>query len=196
MNVPCGTCRGCCRSSMFVHIKPEEKQTIRRIPRVLLFAAPGQPKGHLLMGYSDQGCCPMLAGGNCSIYEDRPRTCRDFDCRIFAATGISLDPQTQPEIAQRVSEWVFRYEDEQSREEHENLMAATGFLQQNRELFPHGSLPNYPVQLAVLAVRIFRVYADLAAILRKDPSANAKAEITHAILAEMNQLDAGGLSLR
>jgi hypothetical protein len=51
-NVPCGSCRGCCRSSMFIHIRPEETQTIQRIPRRLLVPAPGLPKGHLLMGYT------------------------------------------------------------------------------------------------------------------------------------------------
>src|ERR1035441_2185541 len=116
-DVPCGICRGCCRSSMFIHIKPEETQTIKRIPRALLFPAPGLPKGHLLMGYDDQGQCPMFVDNKCSIYEDRPQTCRDYDCRIFSATGISVDQQAQPEITQRVKEWAFSYEDEGSREE-------------------------------------------------------------------------------
>jgi hypothetical protein len=48
-DVPCGSCRGCCRSSMFIHIGPEEVETIRRIPKGLLFPAPGFPRGHVLM---------------------------------------------------------------------------------------------------------------------------------------------------
>ena len=43
--VPCGTCRGCCRSSMFIHIKPEETRTLERVPRALLFPAPGCRRG-------------------------------------------------------------------------------------------------------------------------------------------------------
>ena len=58
--VPCGVCTACCRSSMFIHINPEETQTIPRIPRALLFDAPGLPKGHLVMGYNDKGHCPIL----------------------------------------------------------------------------------------------------------------------------------------
>jgi uncharacterized protein len=58
-DVPCGSCTACCRSYMFIHIKPEETQTLQRIPRVLLFPAPGLPKGHVLMGYSDKGHCPI-----------------------------------------------------------------------------------------------------------------------------------------
>src|ERR1035441_6911254 len=58
--VPCGTCRGSWLPSIFLQITPEETQTIKRIPRALLFPAPGLPKGHVLMGYDDKGQCPMF----------------------------------------------------------------------------------------------------------------------------------------
>jgi len=113
---------------MFIHIKPEETQTIQRIPRALLFPAPGLPEGHVLMGYSDNGHCPMLVDNKCSIYEYRPQTCRSYDCRVFAATGVPVDQQTQAEIAQRVKAWVFNYESEESRQEHMILRDAAAFL--------------------------------------------------------------------
>ncbi len=160
---------------MFIHIKPEETQTIQRIPRALLFPAPGLPRGHVLMGYNGQGHCPMLVDGECSIYEDRPQTCRDYDCRVFAATGVPVDRQIQPEIARRVEEWVFSYETEQSREEHGMVQQATAFLDKNRDLFPPGSLPAYPVQLAALAVSIYRLFSDWTAKTREDASAIAQA---------------------
>jgi len=184
-DVPCGTCRGCCRSSMFIHIRPEETLTIKRIPRALLFPAPGQPKGHVLMGYNDQGQCPMLVDSQCSIYEDRPQTCRDYDCRIFAATGVAVDEQSQPEIANRVKQWVFDYESEESREEHNIVKQAAGFLENNRDLFPPGSLPGYPVQMAALAVRIYRVFSEMTAKRRLD--APSDAAIAQAILIEMGR---------
>jgi uncharacterized protein len=106
------------------------------------------------MGYSDKGHCPMLIDGECSIYEHRLRTCRDYACRIFAATGIPVDPQTQPEIARRVSEWVFTCEMEESREEHSILQKVAALLRKNRDLFEQRSLPGNPAQLAALAVRI------------------------------------------
>jgi Fe-S-cluster containining protein len=186
-DVPCGTCRGCCRSSMFIHIRPEETRTLKRIPRALLFPAPGLPKGHVLMGYDDQGQCPMLKGGNCSIYEDRPQTCRDYDCRIFAATGVAVDREAQPEIAQRVAEWAFTYDSKESRHEHEIVKKAAAFLQANRDLFPPGSLPNYPVQLAALAVRIFRAFADLKAKPPKAASRASDAAIAQAILNALRE---------
>lgn len=156
--VPCGACTACCRSSMFIHINPEETETIQRIPRPLLFAAPGLPKGHLVMGYNDQGHCPMLVDNKCSIYEYRPQTCRSYDCRVFAATGVPVD-QSQPDIAHRVNAWMFKYESEESSTEHSALKQAATFLQKNGHLFPPGTLPTRPSQLAALAVRVFGIFA-------------------------------------
>jgi len=144
---------------MFIHIAPEETKTIQRIPRALLFAAPGRPKGHLLMGYSDKGHCPMLVENKCSIYEDRPQTCRSYDCRLFAATGFPVDQKAQPEIAQRAKAWVFDFESEDSRKELRTVKEAATFLQQHRDLFPPNSLPSHPAQLAAIAVRIHKLFS-------------------------------------
>jgi Fe-S-cluster containining protein len=185
--VPCGACRGCCRSSMFIHIGPEEKQTMQRIPRALLFPAPGLPKGHVLMGYNDRGECPMLVNGECSIYEDRPQTCRIYDCRVFAATGIAVDRQTQPEIARRVSQWVFNYESEEGHMEHRVVKQAARFLSENRDLFPHGILPNYPVQLAALAIEIYKLFSELTEKRDTCSSNLENGAIALAILAALSE---------
>jgi len=186
-DVPCGTCTACCRSSMFVHIRPEETQTIQRIPSALLFPAPGWPKGHVLMGYSDKGHCPMLVDNQCSIYEHRPQTCRSYDCRVFAATGVPVKQQTQAEIAHRVQAWVFHYESEENREEHRILKEAAAFLQNNEDLFPPGSLPGQPAQLAALAVWIYRLFSDMTAKRNSGASAMSDAVIAHAIMSAMNE---------
>jgi Fe-S-cluster containining protein len=111
MDVPCDGCTACCTSAQFVHVEPDETETLARIPKELRFAAPGLPKGHVVLGYDEHGCCPMLIDGMCSIYEHRPRTCRTYDCRVFAATGVEPDP-SQPAIAARVREWQFEIDDE------------------------------------------------------------------------------------
>ena len=49
--VPCGTCTACCTSSQFIHIGPDERETLAHIPNELLFPAPRLPRGHVLMGY-------------------------------------------------------------------------------------------------------------------------------------------------
>lgn len=164
---------------MFIHIQPEETQTLDRIPPALLFPAPGLPKGHVLLGYDEQGHCPMLIDDKCSIYEHRPQTCRDYDCRVFAATGVAVDQRTQAEIAQRVKAWEFQYASDEGREEHRLVQRAAAFLQEKGDLFPHGSLPRHPVQLAVLAVRIYRYFCG------PNVSALSDAAIAQAILAEL-----------
>jgi len=109
--VPCGSCAACCTSSQFVPIGADETDTLAHIPAELLFPAPRLPKGHVLLGYDEHGHCPMLADGRCSIYEHRPRTCRTYDCRIFAATGLDIDAddETKGPIAQQVTRWQFTY---------------------------------------------------------------------------------------
>ncbi|MFI5042361.1 MAG: YkgJ family cysteine cluster protein, partial [Acidimicrobiales bacterium] len=77
--VPCGGCTACCTSSQFVHIAPDETDTLSHIPAELLFRAPLLPPGHVVLGYDERGRCPMLVDARCSIYEHRPRTCRTYD---------------------------------------------------------------------------------------------------------------------
>lgn len=105
MDVPCGGCTACCTSSQFVHLDPADVAALERIPAELLFPAPGLPEGHLLMGHDERGHCPMLVGGACSIYDARPRTCRTYDCRVFAAAGVT--PDDQPDIAAASRRWTF-----------------------------------------------------------------------------------------
>jgi uncharacterized protein len=171
---------------MFIHIGPEEKLTIQRIPRALLFPAPGLPRGHVLMGHTEEGHCPMLIDNECSIYEYRPQTCRDYDCRVFAATGVAVDGQAQAEIASRVKAWAFDYESEASREDHRIVKEAAAFLQKNRDLFPQGSIPSYPVQLAVLAVRIYRLFSEMTAKKHEDASPGSDADIARAIITALS----------
>ena len=111
--VPCDGCTACCTSSQFVHVEPTDEAALAVIPRELLFPAPGLPEGHWVMGYDQDGCCPMLVDGRCSIYSSRPRTCRTYDCRLFAALGRVND--ATPLIARRIRSWEFTYEDDETR---------------------------------------------------------------------------------
>lgn len=119
--VPCDGCTACCRSSQFVNIAPDEYDTLAHVPRALLFPAPGPSEGHVVLGYDERGHCPMLVDGACSIYEHRPRTCRTYDCRVFAATGVESDKLL---IADRVARWCFTFADDDARAEYDTLRAA------------------------------------------------------------------------
>ena len=152
-DVPCNGCTACCTSSQFVHIEPDETDTLARIPAELRFPAPGRPRGHVVLGYDERGHCPMLVDGGCSIYEHRPRTCRTYDCRVFAATGIELDDDSQAEIAAQVRRWRFDHLDQRDRDRQAAVLAAARVVAAEQ---PGSS----PTQRAVAAVR--RAEADPA----------------------------------
>ncbi len=120
MDVPCGGCTACCRSHQFVHVDADETDTLAHIPEALLFPAPGGSPGSRVLGYDADGRCPMLVDDRCSIYEHRPRACRTYDCRVFAATGLRAD---QPLIDERVRRWRFTFANDAARQEHDALRA-------------------------------------------------------------------------
>jgi hypothetical protein len=68
----------------------------------------------------------MLQDGRCSIYEHRPRTCRTYDCRIFAATGLEVDAEHpgKAAIAERTRRWRFAFPAEEDRRRHAAVRAA------------------------------------------------------------------------
>jgi Fe-S-cluster containining protein len=129
--VPCNGCTACCTSSQFVHVGPEETDALAHIPGELLFAAPRLPQGHRVMGYDTRGHCPMLQGGTCSIYEHRPRACRTYDCRVFAATGVDLVEGDQRAIAQRARRWRFDVTTADDRACHDALRAAARYVREH-----------------------------------------------------------------
>lgn len=159
-DVPCGDCTGCCTSSQFVHIAPDETDALAHIPRQLLFPAPGLPRGHLLMGYDERGHCPMLRDGRCSIYAHRPRTCRVYDCRIFPAAEVAVEEPAKAAIAARTRRWQFSFPSDDDRARHRAVAAAARFLAERGAILPAALAPRTSTQLAVLAVEIHRVFLD------------------------------------
>jgi uncharacterized protein len=190
-DVPCGECIACCRASLFIHIRPEESDTLKHIPKPLLFPAPGLPKGHVLLGFHQKGECPMLKDNKCSIYEHRPRTCRDFDCRVFAATGVTIDGVgPQSEIARRARSWRFSFSSEEDRRQFSAVQTAAAFLQEQRDAFPEGALPHAPVQLAALALEVYEVFYERAQAQSANIAEPDRSEIVRAVLAAMEKLGA------
>ncbi|HEX2119838.1 MAG TPA: YkgJ family cysteine cluster protein [Acidimicrobiales bacterium] len=159
-DVPCGTCTACCTSAQFVHIGPDENETLARIPPELLFPAPGRPRGHVVLGYDERGHCPMLRDGGCSIYVHRPRTCRTYDCRVFPASGVDLDDEpAKAGVAERAGRWRFDHPTARDTDEHAAVRAAAAFLRAHAgDVLPAGAVPRAPTQLAYLAVRVHRLF--------------------------------------
>jgi Fe-S-cluster containining protein len=153
-DVPCQGCTACCSSYQFVHIGPDETEALAHIPDALLFPAPRLPAGHVLLGYDEQGRCPMLAGDHCSIYEHRPRTCRTYDCRVFPAAGLEIEDDDKILIAERARRWRFDFPTDLDTTEGDAVRAAAALLHAHEDLLPKGSLPATTTAICVLAVQI------------------------------------------
>jgi len=155
--VPCGSCTACCTSSRFVHIEPDETDTLAHIPGELLFPAPLRPEGHMVLGYDERGHCPMLIDGRCSIYEHRPRTCRVYDCRIFPATGLEPE-EDEPDIARQVRRWRFTFPTATDVTRHQAVLAAAASLDGRGDPSPEVPAPTNATQRAVRAIEIHEAF--------------------------------------
>jgi hypothetical protein len=160
MDVPCGTCTACCRASYFIHVEPDEADTLRHIPKKLLFDAPGRPKGQKVLGFDERGHCPMLTDKGCSIYEHRPRTCRAYDWRVFTAAGVDPDDDGKTDIAARTRRWRFDVVSEPAAvTEYQAVRRAAAYLEERRAAcFPDGGAPTSAGQRAALAIKIHRAF--------------------------------------
>jgi Fe-S-cluster containining protein len=84
-DVPCGSCILCCET-LAPHLTPEEVAS-GLYPLSLIQPTPEQLQatpeiGPIVTLYrKKEGGCGMLIDGRCSIYDHRPMSCRQFDCR-------------------------------------------------------------------------------------------------------------------
>ena len=156
-DVPCGECNACCRTRHHIHVRPEERRALARLPRRHLFPAPDLPPGNLVLGYDAAGHCPMLVHGRCTIYEDRPIVCRTYDCRIYAAADVIADREA---IAEQVRRWEFSHLAPEDRERHAAVRAAASFIQEHAESLPSEAARHEPLRVAVLAIAVHESFLE------------------------------------
>lgn len=157
MDVPCRSCSACCESAYFIQIHPGERRTLEVIPGELLFPAPGLPSGHVVLGFDEKGRCPMFGPQGCSIYSRRPRTCRVYDCRIFAATGIPAGADKQL-VGERAQRWQFDFTTPEDTGMYSAVRNAARFLEERAGLLPRGFVPVNTTQRAMLALSLHDVF--------------------------------------
>jgi hypothetical protein len=174
-DVPCNGCTACCTSSQFVHIGPDEIETLAHIPPDLLFPAPRLPFGHVLLGYDERGHCPMLIDNRCSIYAHRPRTCRTYDCRILPDAGLAGDDD-KVLISRQAQRWQFTFPTPTARAEYDAVGTAVTYLDQHPDLLSDTSIPTSATRVAVLAVQVHHLFltnnpeTGQAAVVEPDPN--------------------------
>ncbi|MCP4133770.1 MAG: YkgJ family cysteine cluster protein [bacterium] len=159
VSVPCGECRACCTSSYFIHILPRENKTLASIPGELLFPAPWFPGGTKVLGFDENGHCPMLINNTCSIYENRPQTCHKYDCRVLAAAGLSEDDE-RILISQQADCWEFIFSEEEDYKNFSAVQTAAKFIRHYAECFPTDFVPAHAPQQAILAIKVYDVFLD------------------------------------
>jgi Fe-S-cluster containining protein len=182
MDVACGDCVGCCTSSYYIKVRARERDALAAIPARHLEPDPAAPGG-MLMGYDAAGHCPMFGAAGCSIYPNRPETCRTYDCRVFAAAGMTAGEQ-RPAINARIARWRFDYPGADDQRAQRAVRAAAGFLRQHPVRFPGGYVPSRPAEIAVIAVKSYTVFLEeemsdrdrAAAIVRATLAFDASAE--------------------
>ena len=157
-DVPCGDCTGCCISGYSVQIRPHDAAARASIPPELLVRALGVARNELTMAARPDGTCPMLRGSECTIYQSRPQTCRDYDCRVFAAAGLDAGGPDKDVINRRVRQWRFSYPTELDRKAHAAVMAAAAFIGSKRSSFPGQRAPVGSMGISVLACETYTVF--------------------------------------
>lgn len=79
-SVPCGTCNLCCHGRVF--LSPDEDATgLEVVVESAPMMGPHAGKKLRRLATTASGVCVHLEHGKCTVYERRPRICRQFDCR-------------------------------------------------------------------------------------------------------------------
>jgi hypothetical protein len=183
-DVPCAGCVGCCVSGYVIPLRPWDRVALERVPDRHLQLRPGISARILPR---PDGTCPMQECGRCTIYADRPQTCRDYDCRVYAAAGLEPDGD-RPVILERVREWRFEFADEAARARAAAVRRAAAFIRAHAERFPAAFQPRSAAEISVLAVKVFALFAGEDAALEGDA---ALEERIAGIVEAVRKFDAG-----
>ena len=159
-DVPCGECNACCKASYFIPIHSGEHETIALIPASRLTRAANDNEPKWALDQSCGGHCPMLIDGACSIYAQRPRACRRYDCRVFGATGVGLGSGPRAAVNERVWRWRFEYPSALDVASQSAVLAAVAFLQRCADLIDPDNTPTEAGELAKAAVLVHELFLE------------------------------------
>lgn len=158
--VPCGDCTGCCSAAWPVALREEDRDLLPLVPAAYLLTVDNAPPGVRYMGYRSDGTCPMLVEQRCTVYARRPQTCRDFDCRLFAAAGMPSAGAGKAMIDRRIRAWRFRYATPAAKAHHEAIMRTAQFITAQRGTAAGQLFPSSPIAIAGIAFKAHTVFLD------------------------------------
>lgn len=182
--VPCGECNACCKSSYFVHIEPHETKALSLIPDKFKLPIYGLPEGNVFLEHDENGHCPMLINDRCSIYEHRPTICRPFDCRVFPAADIHKGEEDKNLVFQRSNLWKFNFPNVSDKREQSAVKSAAKFLKENSDCFPDDFVASNVTQLAMQAIKVYKVFLDFEDKQTDSNSKKFKIRIAKSVLRE------------
>jgi len=168
----------------------DETQTLYRIPEELLFKAPGLPKGNVLLGYDENGHCPMFIDNQCSIYEHRPLTCRNYDCRIFLATGLQAEDHKTP-ISQQANCLRLDLSTVEDKILLSAVQTAAKFIRKHAECFPKGFVSSNTTQQAMLVIKVYEVFINDVEVSKKYKHIDEIYKIVDAVISAYKQFEKG-----
>lgn len=132
----------------------------------------------------------MFESGKCTIYDHRPQTCRNYDCRVFTAAGIAAGGSEKAVINQRVKCWKFSYPNNLDRDEHLAVTAAATFIEAHANCFPGERVPDNPSDLAILAIKVYDVFLNKGGRTGGPADGLSDADIANAIVDASEVFDA------
>lgn len=105
-NVPCGTCTRCCYLKT-ISLHPDRGDKVEELNASLHRIDDGTGFRIVWTMPRKSGHCAYLVNERCTIYEDRPSTCREFDCR---AALLTLNKKQKAILRKEDGTWkrVFR----------------------------------------------------------------------------------------
>ena len=137
---------------------PKKPKLLTGYRKELLFPAPLCSEGHMVLGYDEQGRYPMLVRNKCSIYRYCSATCRIFDCRVLAASGLNLDDNDNNLIVRQARRWKFSCPTKRDRNLLSAVQHAATFLIRHPECIQNNLVPGDAIQNSVLAIKVYDVF--------------------------------------
>ncbi len=96
LNIPCGDCTLCCQHYRVPLLESEWGH---------IYKAVEDKPGEWIIPQRPDGSCTHLVDGKCQIYEQRPTTCRMFDCRERIVANLSDKHTREMTLQWDMSRW-------------------------------------------------------------------------------------------